>query len=53
VENSNFLTKWCSSKISTAMRFELTHPEDNNLAGYRLNHSATLSVYVLIVANSL
>jgi hypothetical protein len=30
-------------KTSTAMRFELTHPKDNNLAGYRLNHSATLS----------
>ncbi len=25
------------------MRFELTYPRDNNLAGYRLNHSATLS----------
>ncbi len=31
------------AKVSTAMRFELTHPKDNNLAGYRLNHSATLS----------
>jgi hypothetical protein len=25
------------------MRFELTYPRDNDLASYRLNHSATLS----------
>jgi hypothetical protein len=28
------------------MRFELTYPRDNNLAGYRLNHSATLSAHL-------
>ena len=35
-----------AKKCATAMRFELTHPKDNNLAGYRLNHSATLSACV-------
>ncbi len=32
------------------MRFELTYPRDNISAGYRLNHSATLSARLRKVA---
>ena len=35
--------KW-NKKMSTTTRFELVRAEPSNLAGYRLNHSATLSL---------
>ena len=45
--------KW-NKKMSTTTRFELVRAEPSNLAGYRLNHSATLSLSdsVLLITGS-